>query len=343
MASRIPSFFSELKRRKVFHVAAVYAVVGFGVIEAADIIFPRLSLPDIAVDFVLGVVLLGFPVALVLAWAYEVRPEEKPVPEDPTTAVAESEEPGPVRSIVVLPFENLSGDPEQEFFVAGMHDALITELAQISALRVISRTSAMAFKDRKVPVPEIARELHVDGVLEASVLKVGDRARIQAQLVGAYPEEHHLWAQTFDRELTDVLAMHSEVVSAVVEGVRIELTPGEEERLANTRQVSPEIYELYLRGMFHIQKYTPEGFESGLRYLNEAVEKDPTEPLPYAALGLAWAIIGHTPSPPPDSLPRAKEFALKALELDDTLAEAHPALGEVLSCHDWDVEGAGRA
>jgi tetratricopeptide (TPR) repeat protein len=200
----------------------------------------------------------------------------------------------------------------------------------------------MAFKGRNLPVPEIARELKVDGVLEASVLKVGSRTRIQAQLIGAFPEEHHIWAQSFDRDLSDILAMHSEVAEAVAREVQVELSPGEGERLADTRQVAPETYELYLKGMFHLNKFTPEGFEAGLGYLNQAVENDPTEPLPYAALGLAWAIIGHTPSPPPDSLPRAKDYALKALELDETLAEAHTALAEVKIYYDWDVEGAGR-
>jgi len=246
-------------------------------------------------------------------------------------------------SIVVLPFENLSEDPEQEFFAAGMHDALITELAQISALRVISRTSAMAYKDRRVSVPQIARELNVDGILEASVFRVGDSVRIQAQLIQAFPEEGHLWAHTFDREMSDVLAMHSEVARAVAQEVEIGLTPQEENRLDSVRSVTPETYELYLKGMFHLNKLTPEGFEIGLKYLDQAVENDPGEPLPYGGLALGWAIIGHTPSPPPDALLKAEAFALRALELDDSLAEAHAALAEVRIYHDWDLEGAGQA
>jgi TolB-like protein/tetratricopeptide (TPR) repeat protein len=250
---------------------------------------------------------------------------------------------GTVNSIVVLPFENLSEDAGQEFFVAGMHDALITELAQISALRVISRTSAMAYKDKRVAVPQIARELNVDGVLEASVFRVGDSVRIQAQMIQAFPVERHLWAHTFDRDMNDVLAMHSEVARAVAREVEIGLTPHEEMRLTNAREVSPETYELYLNGMFHLNKLTPEGFETGFKYLNQAIENDPEEPLPYAGLALGWAIIGHTPSPPPGALENAEKAALKAMELDDTLAEAHAALAEVRIYHDWDIEGAGQA
>ena len=262
------------------------------------------------------------------------------------TATDQSEEvgaSGTIDSIVVLPFENLSEDPEQEFFVAGMHDALITELAQISALRVISRTSAMAYKDKRVPVPQIARELNVDGILEASVFRVGDTVRIQAQMTQALPVERHLWAHTFDREMGDVLAMHSEVARAVAREVEIELTPQEEMRLTNTREVSPESYELYLKGMYHPNKLTPEGMEIGLEYLNQAVEKDPEEPLPYAALALGWAIIGHTPSPPPDALEKAEAAALKAMELEENptgwnawgLAEIYTALGEKDDAFRW--------
>ncbi|MCK5651410.1 MAG: tetratricopeptide repeat protein, partial [Gemmatimonadetes bacterium] len=191
--------------------------------------------------------------------------------------------------------------------------------------------------------PEIARELNVDGILEASVLRVGDTVRIQAQLIEAVPEERHLWARQYDREMSDVLAMHSDVAQAVAREVEVEMTDQEEARLARRRQVSPETYELYLKGMFHLNKLTPEGFEKGLDYLNQAVEIDPTDPLPHAGLALGWAIIGHTPSPPPDALPRAEAAALRALELDDSIAEAYAALAEVRIYHDWDLEGAERA
>lgn len=250
---------------------------------------------------------------------------------------------GPIDSLVVLPLENLSGDPEQEYFVAGMHDALIGELAQIGALRVISRTSAMLYKDSDKSVPEIARELNVDAVVEGSVFRMGDSVRIQVQLIQALPEEGHLWAQTYDRDMSDVLAMHSEVARVVAGEVQVELTPQEEIRFASARRVNPETYELYLKGMHHLNKFTPEGFETGLSYLNRAIDSDPADPLAYAGLALAYAIMGHDPRPPPQALPRAKAAALKALELDEALAEAHEALAEVRIYHDWDLAGAGRS
>jgi TolB-like protein/Tfp pilus assembly protein PilF len=250
---------------------------------------------------------------------------------------------GPIDSVVVLPFENLSGDPEQEYFVAGMHEALIGELAKISALRVISRTSAVRYKDSDKSVPQIARELNVDGVVEGSVYRTGDSVRIQVQLIQALPEEGHLWAQAYDRDMSDVLAMQADVARAVAREVKVELTPQEETRLASARRVNPETYELYLKGMHHLNKFTPEGFETGLSYLNQAIDSDPADPLAYAGLALAYAIMGHDPRPPPQALPRAKAAALKALELDETLAEAHEALAEVRIYYDWDVAGAGRS
>jgi TolB-like protein/tetratricopeptide (TPR) repeat protein len=250
---------------------------------------------------------------------------------------------GPIDSLVVLPLDNLSGDPEQEYFVAGMHDALIGELAQIGALRVISRTSAMLYKDSGKSVPQIARELNVDAVVEGSVFRMGDSLRIQVQLIQALPEEWHVWAQTYDRDISDVLAMHSEVARAVAREVQVELTPQEETRLASARRVNPETYELYLKAMHHLNKFTPQGFETGLSYANQAIDSDPADPLAYAGLAVVYAIMGHDPRPPPQALPRAKAAALKALELDETLAEAHAALAEVRIYYDWDVAGAERS
>ena len=340
MASKLSVFFAELKRRKVYHVAVVYVLVGLGVAQGADWAFDLLELPNLASQLVAVLLALGFPIALVLAWAYEVRHEGPRQADSPPEATVPASDTGHPRSIVVLPFEDLSGEAEQEFFAAGMHDALITELAQIGGLRVISRTSAMVYKDRRVSAPDIARELNVDVILEASVFRVGDTVRIQAQLIEAVPEERHLWAHKYDREMSDVLAMHSDVAQAVAREVEVEMTDQEEARLARRRQVSPETYELYLKGMFHLNKLTPEGFEKGLDYLNQAVEIDPTDPLPHAGLALGWAIIGHTPSPPPDALPRAEAAALRALELDDSIAEAYAALAEVRIYHEWDLEGA---
>ena len=250
--------------------------------------------------------------------------------------------PGRIVSLAVLPLENLSGDPEQEYFADGMTDALIADLGKIGALQVRSRTSIMQYKGVKKPLPEIARELNVDAVVEGSVLRVGEQVRITAQLIHA-PTDTHLWAESYERDMGDVLALQREVARAIAGEIKVAVTPSEETRLASARRVNPETYEAYLKGMFHLNKFTPEGYEKGLAYLHQAIEHDPADPLAYAGLALGYSIIGHGPAPSPEALPRAKAAALKALELDDTLAEAHAVLAEVKLYYDWDWAGAEQA
>jgi TolB-like protein/Flp pilus assembly protein TadD len=249
-----------------------------------------------------------------------------------------------IASLAVLPLENLTQNPDQEYFVAGMHDALIGELAQIGALRVISRTSAMQYKNSGKSVPEIARELNVDAVVEASVLRAGDSVQIRAQLIRALPQEKHLWAQAYRRDIRDVLAIHGDVARAIAQEIKVTLTPQEQTRLAASRRVNPQTYEAYLRGMFHLNQFTPEGFEKGLAYLHEAVTKDPDDPLANAGLALGFSLVAsHSPTPPPNAFEQAKAAAVRALELDETLAEAHGALAEIKLYRDWDWGGAERA
>lgn len=243
-----------------------------------------------------------------------------------------------VQSLAVLPFDNLSDDPDQEYFVAGMHDAVITELSRIRSLRIISRTSTLPYANSDKPLSEIAKELNVDGIIEASVLKANGNVRIQVQLIQAFPEEKHLWAEVYDREIADVFAMHSEVAQAIAQAVEVELTQQEKSRLASRRPINPATYEAYLRGTYHVRKFTPEGFQKGLAYLNEAIENDPADALAYAGLALAYGDMGHTPAPPPQAFPKARAAALKAIALDDTLAEAHLALGEARMYYEWNPD-----
>ena len=250
--------------------------------------------------------------------------------------------PGRIKSLAVLPLKNLTGDPEQEYFADGMTEALIANLGKIGALQVRSRTSIMQYKGVKKPLPEIARELNVDAVVEGSVLRVAEQVRITAQLIHA-PTDTHLWAESYERDLGDVLALQREVARAIAREIKVAVTTTEETRLASARRVNPETYEAYLKGMFHLNKMTPEGTEKGLDYLRQAIEKDPADPLAYAGLACGYSIIGHGPAPSPEALPRAKAAALKALELDETLAEAHAALAEVKLYYDWDWAGAEQA
>jgi len=250
--------------------------------------------------------------------------------------------PGRIKSLAVLPLKNLTGDPEQEYFADGMTEALIANLGKIGALQVRSRTSIMQYKDVKKPLPEIARELNVDVVVEGSVMRVAERVRITAQLIHA-PTDTHLWVGSYERDLRDILTLLSEVALTIARQIEITVTPDQEARLAARRPVNPETYEAYLKGMFHLNKMTPEGTEKGLDYLHQAIEKDPADPLAYGGLALGYAVSAHGPGAPLDASAQATAAALKALELDDTVAEAHSALAINKLYEDWDWAGAEQA
>jgi serine/threonine-protein kinase len=243
-------------------------------------------------------------------------------------------------SIAVLPIENLTGDPGQEYFVDGATDELIGQLAQIGALRVISRTSVMKYKALKKPVPEIARELKVKAVVEGTVHRVGDRVRIRVELIDALPEERTLWTQTYDRAMTDVLVMYGEMARAIAGRMKVTLAPQEETRLAAARQVNPEAYEACLQGQFHYYKLTRPDLETALQYFESALAKDPNYAQAYAGIANVW--VGRQQQgfvPTSEAAPRAKAAAAKALELDSMLAEVHYTLAGIRTWTDWDWEG----
>ena len=250
--------------------------------------------------------------------------------------------PDRIMSLAVLPLKNLTGDPEQEYFSDGMTEALISNLGKIGALQVRSRTSIMQYKDVKKPLPEIARELNVDAVVEGSVVRVAGQVRISAQLIHASTDTH-LWVENYQRDLRDVLTLQREVARAIARQIEITVTPDQETRLAARRPVNPETYEAYLKGMFHLNKMTPEGTEKGLDYLRQAIEKDPEDPLAYGGLALGYVTSAHGPGAPPDAWTQAEAAAITALELDETSTEAYAALAMVKVYRDWDWEGAAEA
>ena len=242
-----------------------------------------------------------------------------------------------IQSLAVLPLENLSGDPAQEYFADGMTDALITDLAQISSLRVISRTSVVRYKGQKKPLPEIARELNVDAVVEGSVVRSSNRVRITAQLIQAVPE-HHLWASAYERPFTDVVALEGDVARAIASEVQVKLTPQEQARLAGPRSaVNPEAYEAYLRGRSLL--FVPSA-EKAAEYFKTAIEKDPNYAAAFAGLSSAYTMGGAGPFSGREAMVLAEAAARKALALDETLAEAHAALGAVKYRYQWDWQGA---
>jgi TolB-like protein/DNA-binding winged helix-turn-helix (wHTH) protein/tetratricopeptide (TPR) repeat protein len=252
--------------------------------------------------------------------------------------------PTEIRSLAVLPLENLSGDASQNYFADGMTDELITDLAQISALRVISRTSVMAYKGARKPLPQIARELNVDAVVEGTVLRSGDQVRITAQLIEASTDKH-LWSQSYEGELRDSLALQSRVATAVADQIRISLTPQEQAALKNVKVVNPEAYESYLKGRYFWNKRTGDGLKAALAYFQQAIEEDPKYAQAYSGLADTYALLGdwqYAVMTPKEAFPKAKAAAIKALELDSTLGEAHNSLAFVLDAFDWDLDAAGK-
>ncbi|MFQ5694366.1 MAG: protein kinase [Terriglobia bacterium] len=239
-----------------------------------------------------------------------------------------------ISSLAVLPLENLMGDSEQDYFVDGMAEALIADLAQIGSLKVISRTSAMRYKESDKSLPEIAQELGVDGLIEGSVLRAGDQVRITVQLIHGATDEH-LWAESYERDLRDVLALQGEVAQAIAEEIKIAVTPEEEARLASARPVNPEAHEAYLKGRYFWNKRTEEALKTSLEYFARAIEKDSDYAAAYAGLADSYLHLAHYSGlPPQEAMAKAEAATLKALDIDLKLAEAHASLGH-LRMHEW--------
>jgi len=249
-----------------------------------------------------------------------------------------------IRSLAVLPLENLSHDPSQDYFADGMTDELITELGQISELRVISRTSVMTYKGAGKPLPQIARELNVDAVVEGTVARSGDQVRITAQLIQA-PADKHLWAQSYEGDVRQTLALQGQVARAIAEEIKIELTSHERDVLKSVKAVNPDAYEAYLKGRYFWNKRTPDGMKKAIDYFNEAIERDPNYAQAYAGLTDSYALAGdwkYGVLAPKEAYPKAKAAAIKAIALDSTLGEAHISLAYCLDGFDWDFASAGR-
>jgi len=371
------SFFAELKRRNVYRVAALYVIVGWVLLQVADVLLGMLPLPPWTGTLVFFLLVLGFPVALLLAWAFELTPEglrresaaggearntgssfgyrdlvigtafaavlayafyahyRGGVDEDAAAAASGY-------SIVVLPLNDLTNDAAQAYFVEGMHEALITEFSKIEALRVISRTSAAAYRDSAKPVPQIARELNVDAVLEGSVLRVGDTVRVSAQLIDG-ATDRHLWAGNYDRRMTDILALFGDIAQAIAQQVRVTVTPDEQARLVNTRSIEPQVYERYLKGRYLCDKWSPQEMAQGVALLRQVTALDPDYAPGHAALASCLqyeAFFDYVA--PLDIRAESEAAARRAVELDQDLAEARVALGGILWYLDLDPDAAGR-
>jgi serine/threonine protein kinase len=246
-------------------------------------------------------------------------------------------------SVAVLPLENLSGDPEQDSLAESIHDELITNLAGLSSLKtVIARSTVMTYKGKNTPPQKIAQELHVNALITGALKLAGERVRVTAQLINPATGAQ-VWAHGFERDVRDVVSLENEIVAAIAREVNLQITPQEKSRLASARPVDPEAYVAYTKGRFYLNKPTPEEYEKGLTYMQQAIDKDPMNPLPYAALALGYCLIGHGTAPPPDAFARAKAAALKAEELGGTLAETEAALGQIKLFEEWDWAGAEKS
>jgi serine/threonine-protein kinase len=246
-----------------------------------------------------------------------------------------------IESIAVLPFENLTGDAGQGYFVDGATDELIGQLSKIGAWRVISRTSVMHYKGVDKPLAEIARELNVDALVEGTVYKTGENVRIGIKLIDVLPEEQNLWTDTYDRPMTDVLIMYSEMARAIASKTQVNLAAEEMTRLTNASQVNPESYDAYLKGLPHLNKTTPEGQKIALQYFDLALEIDPNNALAHVGVSNVWALryqLGMVPRQ--EAMPLITEPIEKALELDNTLADAHEILAGYRCFTEWDWKGA---
>ena len=245
-----------------------------------------------------------------------------------------------ILSLAVLPLSNLSNHPDQEYFADGMTDALITELAKIHSLKVISRTSIIHYKNTEKSLPEIAKELNVDIIVEGSVLRENNSVQITVQLIDAH-EDNHLWAETYRRDLQDILILQGELVKAITSKIRVRLTQHEKKRFTWRRPVNPEPYDNYLQGRFHLYKVLPDHFDKAIEYFHLALEKDPSFALAYTGIATVWFVRGYwSVSSAKESMPKARKAVLKALELDDTLEEAHEVLARIKYFFDWDWIGA---
>ncbi len=249
-----------------------------------------------------------------------------------------------LNSIAVLPLDNLSGDPSEEFFADGVTDQLITDLAKVGSLRVISRTSVMRYKGTRKSLPEIARELNVAAIVEGSVIRSGQRVRVTAQLIQA-PTDQHLWAETYNRDLGDILKLQGEVADAIAGQVRAQLTPTQQALVRRAHAVSPDAYDAYLKGrIYFVNEFTkPDSLKKAQRYFEESIQKDPNFALAYAGLADTDVYLAFAGSLQKDQAYRsAKEALAKALELDDSIGEAYDTLGQLSFTFDWDWETADR-
>src|SRR5438034_2190111 len=380
-------FVVELKRRNVYKVAVAYAVVAWLLVQITTQVFPIFEIPNWALRLIVLAIIIGFPIALVIAWAFELTPEGLKRTEDVdpfdsrsgqvpaasarqprkhawifvvivgaalsvglffvgrysvrnTAGAARSEL--PAKSIAVLPFDNLSRDPDNAFFAEGVQDEILTRLAKVADLKVIARTSTQKFKSAPENLPDIAKRLGVANILEGSVQKVNDQVRVNVQLINALTNAH-LWAEIYDRKLSDIFAVQSDIAKTVADTLQAKLTGSEKQLMEAQPTNDTAAYELYHKGRSFWAKRSGDNIPKAIGFYQQAIERDPNYALAYAALANSYVLLPYyTGAKQHDSFTRAREAALKALQIDPNLPEAHTALGKIRNFADIDMQGSIR-
>ena len=371
---------AEMRRRRVFRTAGLYIVGAWVVLQVVSLAFQSFGIADEAMRYVWVAAIAGFPLALVFGWRYDITAHgivrTPPAGDSPPgelglrkpdyliltalTVIAFGfignalqgihgmqrggpwyAEGTPASAIAVLPLENLSGDPEQEYLSAGLHDALISTLARITRLRVTSRSSTRVV-DRSLSIPDIARRLGVDNIIEGSVTREGNLVRVIVTLIDAR-EGRPIWSESYTREFDGLISMQNEMASAVAREIKVRLSPEERERLGAADEAESKTYDAYLRGMFQLRKGSPAGYRQGIEILTEAVENHPTSALAYAGLAHGYAQLGHSPYPVAGAYERSRDAAERAVQLDPDLPEAHLGIAMYKAYYEWDFVGAEAA
>ena len=365
-------FWRELRRRRVIHVITVYASSAFVIIELINNLSGPLHLPPSLLKVMLIVLVTGFPLAAILSWLYDLTGQgmerTKPLSETgegELTVVpnawkiatyisfavilglvafnligrTDKLHPGDIQSLLIFPFDNFTGDDRLDYVAAGMHSALIGDMGQISALRVISKTTASVYKEKEMPLPEIARETHIGAVIEPSVLCYGDSVCVQIRVIAMYPEEKQLYVAEYKEDKSQILNLYSKITKEIAEDLKVELTPREEQLLTRKRTVDRDAYDSYLKSAQLLGDASGESLYKALDYLNSAIEKDPEWAPLYLGLTQVWATIVQMGVESPEvAIPKIFANLNKALELDPDNDQAHAISGMIAFLQEWDWE-----
>ncbi len=372
--NKLSLFWQELKRRNVHRSLAIYAGSAFVFLEAATIIFPRWGFPDWTIDMVLYLLILGLFITFIVSWIFDITPqgvqktkplEEITETEKPTDskvwkaatfisivviaaliifnvfAPTNSLKAGDIQSLLILPFDNLTGDDQLDYVATGMHSALIGDMGQISALRVISKKTASVYKTKDMSLPQIANEINMQAVVEPSVLSYGDSVCIQIRVITMYPEEKQLWVAEYKEDKSQILNLYNKITKEIANDLMVELTPDEEQLLARSTTIDKEAYDSYLMGLSYLEDLSPESLNKAREYLNSAIEKNPDWAPLYSGLAMVWLTINQMGVEPPE-IAGAKIFENlnKALELDPDNADSHFVIGLTAFLTEWDWEKA---